>query len=112
MYYNVGAGWTNSQFPGSWMMRPILSQKTLPSIISEKSSTFSIYPNPAHTQLYVNSEGNGSLLSIYNIQGVVVKQVYLKTTLATISISDLSSALYIIEVSSRKGKSYQKLLVK
>ena len=112
MYYNVGAGWTNSQFPGSWMMRPILSQKTLPSIISEKSSTFSIYPNPAHTQLYVNSEGNGNLLSIYNIQGVVVKQVYLQTTLVTISISDLSSALYIIEVSNKNGKSYQKLLVK
>ena len=112
MYYNVGAGWTNSQFPGSWMMRPILSQKTLPSIISEKNSTFSIYPNPAYTQLYVKTEESDNLISIYNLQGVLVKQVYLQTTLAAISISDLSSALYIIEVSNKKGKSYQKLLVR
>jgi len=112
MFYNVGAGWNNSQFIGSWMMRPILSQKKLPLLISENNSSFSIYPNPAHTQLYVKAEGSDNLISIYNLQGVVVKQVYLQTTLAIISISDLSSALYIIEVSNKKGKSYQKLLVR
>ena len=111
MYYNIGAGWSNSQFPGSWMIRPILSQKTLPSKINEKKSTFSIYPNPTNNQLYIDSEGNGALLSIYNMQGIVVKQVYLQTILETISISDLSSAVYIIEVSTKKGKAYQKLLI-
>ena len=91
---------------------PHLSQKRLPLLINEKNFTFSIYPNPAYTQLYVKTEGSDNVISIYNLQGVVVKQVYLQTTLATISISDLSSALFIIEVSSNKGKSYQKLLVR
>ena len=112
MHYNVGAGWNNSQFLGSWMMRPILSQKTLPLIVNEKKPIFSIYPNPVHSQLYVESEGEGCSLSIYNIQGSIVKQVCLKNRLVTIPVSNLSPSLYIIELSSREGKSYQKLLVR
>ena len=40
MYYNVGAGWNNSQFPGSWMMRPVVSQKQLISEVIELYPSF------------------------------------------------------------------------
>ena len=112
MYYNIGTGWNNSQFLGSWMIRPILSQKTLPLIVNEKKPIFSIYPNPVHSQLYVKTEGEGYLLSIYNIQGDLIKQVYLKNRLETISISNFSPSIYIVELSSKEGKSYQKLFVR
>ena len=46
MYYDVGAGWTNSQFTGSWMIRPVLSQKEIISSINKLPLTFSIYPFP------------------------------------------------------------------
>jgi hypothetical protein len=112
MYYNVGAGWTNSQFPGSWMIRPVVSQKTLPTSINEASSSFSIYPNPAHSQLYIKTNDNSNRLTMYNMQGVIVKQVHLQNTLTSISIADLSPALYIIKVETKKGSSHQKLLIK
>jgi len=112
MYYNVGAGWTNSQFPGSWMIRPIVSQKTLPTSINEASPSFSIYPNPAHSQLYIKTNDNSNRLTMYNMQGVIVKQVHLQNTLTSISIADLSPALYIIKVETKIGSSHQKLLIK
>jgi hypothetical protein len=112
MYYNVGAGWTNSQFPGSWMIRPVVSQKTLPTSINEASPSFSIYPNPAHSQLYIKTNDNSNRLTMYNMQGVIVKQVHLQNTLTSISIADLSPALYIIKVETKKGSSHQKLLIK
>ena len=112
MYYNVGAGWTNSQFPGSWMIRPIVSQKTLPTSINEASPSFSIYPNPAHSQLYIKTNDNSNRLTMYNMQGVIVKQVHLQNTLTSISIADLSPALYIIKVETKTGSSHQKLLIK
>ena len=112
MYYNVGAGWTNSQFPGSWMIRPVVSQKTLPTSINEAIPSFSIYPNPAHSQLYIKTNDNSNRLTMYNMQGVIVKQVQLQNTLTSISIADLSPALYIIKVETKKGSSHQKLLIK
>ena len=39
MYYNVGAGWTTSSYPGSWMIRPVLSmQEIISSEVNYSSS--------------------------------------------------------------------------
>ena len=34
MFYNVGAGWTMSSYPGSWMIRPVLSMNEIVSDIT------------------------------------------------------------------------------
>ena len=112
MYYNVGAGWDNSQFLGSWMMRPILSQKKLPLLISEKNSSFSIYPNPARIQLHVKTEGSDNLISIYNLQGILVKQLYVLDTESKINITDLAIGMYVIEVKNKRDRSFQKFIIK
>jgi len=112
MYYNVGAGWDNSQFLGSWMMRPILSQKKLPLLISEKNSSFSIYPNPARIQLHVKTEGSNNLISIYNLQGILVKQLYVLDTESKINITDLAIGMYVIEVKNKRDRSFQKFIIK
>ena len=111
MYYNVGAGWDNSQFLGSWMMRPILSQKKLPLLISEKNSSFSIYPNPARIQLHVKTEGSNNLISIYNLQGILVKQLYVVDTESRIDITDLAIGMYVIEVKNKEHRSFQKFII-
>ena len=40
MFYNVGGGWVNSQFPGSWMIRPVVNfdEPILSSTLENKSN--------------------------------------------------------------------------
>ena len=48
MYYNVGTGWINSQFSGSWMIRPVVNydEPILNSTFENNSNIdVKIYPN-------------------------------------------------------------------
>ena len=54
MYYSTGSSnFLNSQYPGSWMIRPIVSQESL--ILNHKDllSETSIFPNPFSENLYI-----------------------------------------------------------
>ena len=46
MYYNSGAGWTTSSYPGSWMIRPIVSMEQIISTVVDVKPSFRVYPNP------------------------------------------------------------------
>ena len=111
MHYNVGSGWMNSQFPGAWMIRPIVSQKPLPLVTSESNHNFTLYPNPANSNIFINTNCNNNRVSFYTLQGVLVKQVYIRDNMNNISISDLPAALYIVELENNFSKKYEKLLV-
>ena len=111
MFYNVGAGWTNSQFPGSWMIRPIVSQKGLVSNIDEVEKDIILFPNPANEILNIETASLNNLLFIYNMQGVLVKKLTFNLA-ASISVSDIAPGLYITYIVNDKSIISRKLIVK
>lgn len=71
------------------------------------SSNFNVYPNPANTILKFNFDnkdsGGEAILKLYNIYGKLVLQQDLRnTTEGEINISDLSSGIYMIEITGAK----------
>ena len=113
MYYNVGAGWTNSSYPGAWMIRPIVSmEEVFLTEINETKNTFLIYPNPAKEKISIISNTIDNLISIYNLQGILVKQLYVYDNECIINISDLLTGMYIVEIKSEKNRSFQKFIIK
>ena len=112
MFYNVGSGWLNSQFPGSWMVRPVFSQSPLPSMLYDSKITCSIFPNPVSSDLFIKLEHSSCELRIFNLQGLLVKKMYLNNLNNIISVADLYPGVYIIHLKNEYGQLYQKLIVK
>ena len=113
MFYNVGAGWVNSQFLGSWMIRPVLSLEdvVLNSVISSPLNSFEVYPNPSSDILYLKSNSKITTISIYNLQGKLVHEKIVNDKLAVLDVSFLPSALYILKASNDLGVNYKRMII-
>ena len=111
MYYNSGAGWTMSLYPGSWMIRPIVSMEQLISTVVDVKSSFRVYPNPTSEVIIIESKTDKNQISIYNIQGVLLKEMYSEGFITRINITSLSPGVYFIEVSNKRDKQYQKFII-
>ncbi len=74
---------------------------------------FSIYPNPASSQINVQSLVNGhlSLVSIYNTMGQLVTSSVVGKQFTTIDISNLSSGVYYFHLQSEHGSAVKKFQV-
>ncbi len=59
-----------------------------------------IYPNPASSILNIENKSNESVaaISIYNLNGALVKEVKSSTSLQSISVSDLQSGIYFVKI--------------
>jgi hypothetical protein len=87
--------------------------------INEKNfdATFQIFPNPAKDAIHINlSNLNAELgtIEIYNLTGILVKQVVLGTETSfdqNISINDLSSGIYLVKTKIGRRTSSRKLIV-
>ena len=112
MYYNSGAGWTTSSYPGSWMIRPIVSMEQLITTVADVTPSFRVYPNPTSESIIIESKTNKNQISIYNIQGVLLKEMYSEKFITSIDITGLSPAVYFIEVLHKEDKQYQKFIIK
>lgn len=72
------------------------------SIAEATTVDFSVYPNPATTQLSINN--NGFIIekiTIIDVKGVVVKSMI--GNIATIAVNDLSNGLYFIQIATSEG---------
>jgi hypothetical protein len=113
MFYNVGSGWNNSIYPGAWMIRPIVSmEEVILSSVNETRNNFLIYPNPAKEELTIISSTANNLISIYNLQGILVKQLYVSEAESKINITDLATGMYVIEVNNNGNSNFQKFIIK
>ena len=113
MFYNVGADWNNSIYPGAWMIRPIVSmEEVILSSVNETRYNFLIYPNPAKEELTLVTGSTNNLISIYNLQGILVKQLYVSNAESKINITDLSIGMYVIEVNNNGNRNFQKFIIK
>ncbi len=113
MFYNIGSGWLNSTYPGAWMIRPLISLNNIILDVNENNNNaFKVFPNPAENELFVETKGNENIISIYNLQGVLVKKITSTAVLTKINICDLSSSIYIIEVLNNNGSNSKKIIIK
>ena len=112
MFYNIGSGWTNSSYPGSWLIRPIVSMDEIILTQEEmKMDNFKLYPNPAKQELNILFSTIDNLILIYNLQGELVKNSFVSTTYCKLNITDLSSGMYVVEVKNNKGRNFQKFII-
>ena len=113
MFYNVGSVWNHSSYPGAWMIRPIVSEdEIIWSSVNETSNDFLIYPNPAKEELTIISSTANNLISIYNLQGILVKQLYVSEAESKINIADLVIGMHVIEIKNKANRIFQKFIVK
>ena len=112
MYYNIGSGWNQSSYLGSWMIRPLVSMKPIISSLDDYSSNIKIYPNPVDTYCFIETIENNNIINIYSIQGILQKQIFSKSLLTKLDLKDLSSGIYIIEILQNHSKEYKKIILK
>lgn len=66
---------------------------------SEASTEFSVYPNPSTDKIYLkNISLSGQEISIYNIEGQIVKSFIMNSNVNEISVSELQPGVYFIKV--------------
>ena len=80
--------------------------------ITNESIELSMYPNPAKTELTIETESNIQGIKIYNTSGEVVSSTKdVNSTSATISVNDLTSGVYLVYTSTTQGLNISKLVV-
>ena len=105
MYYNIGSGWTNSQFPGSWMIRPILSNKQIINNTNNKIQHCSIYPNPTSSFFNIDCAIDNDKILVYDVSGNLI----FNGTYFRLKKISLSSGVYFINIENKFN--FNKLIV-
>jgi hypothetical protein len=80
--------------------------------LDNENVTLSMYPNPAQTEVNIETKSNLQLITIYNTNGEVVStKKGLNNTWTQISIKDLSPGVYMVYTSTTQGVNISKLIV-
>ena len=112
MFYNIGSGWINSSYPGAWMIRPLVSMDEV--IITQdeiKIDNFKLYPNPANQELNILLSTIDNIISIYNLQGKIVKKSFVSANNCKLNITNLSSGMYVLEVKNNEVRKFKKFII-
>jgi hypothetical protein len=74
----------------------------------------SIYPNPASSVLNIDNKSNESVtaISIYNVNGSLVKEVKSATSLQSISVAELQNGIYFVKIQMNTQVANYKFLKK
>ena len=112
MFYDAGSGWSISSYPGSWMIRPLLSREKIILDVKDNSIKFKVYPNPVRSELFIETSSSNNIISIYSLQGRLISEVISKSNIIKINFNDLSSGVYIVELLNEETKKYQKIIVR
>ena len=114
MFYNVGGGWHYSQFPGAWMIRPVLRGTPIISSSNNqlKQDDIQIFPNPFSdftTILIDNSAKN--LILLFDISGRLISKFRVNKKRFQLSKNNLKSGVYILQVQNKKEVFRKKLVI-
>jgi hypothetical protein len=95
---NGGISWVTSSIPGSVMIRPLFSTSLNDDIglgVNDTSfSDFSIFPNPASTEIHVKGDQEVKFVDVYSTEGQKVQSV----RQATVDLSMLPQGVYFLQV--------------
>lgn len=106
-FYEVGNGWKNTSFVGSFMIRPVMGGEPYFVGVEENqevTSNLRIYPNPASDVVHISGidAENCEEICVYDVSGRVVKS---SRYVNELNISDLSDGVYMIRVIGKGGMS-------
>ncbi|MGY8988052.1 MAG: T9SS type A sorting domain-containing protein [Flavobacteriales bacterium] len=114
MMYNIGGGWVNSQFPGAWMIRPVVNydKPLVNSLTNHQEIKCKIYPNPFSdiTSVYF-SEPKKRIISVFDIMGRNVRTMISSERKVDIYKENLKNGMYFIQISDGKTQITKKLIL-
>ena len=114
MFYNVGGGWNYSQFPGAWMIRPVLRSTPIISSSNDElnQDDIQIFPNPFSdlTTILINNGAKNSIL-LFDISGRLMRKFVVNKNIFQLSKDNLRSGMYILQVQNKKKIFRQKLVI-
>lgn len=115
LYFNVLNQWEGSLINGALMIRPLLGAE-LPLDVAQvrdnNETTFSLYPNPGRTVVYLRGVGDGRApYRVMDMQGRIVVSGMM-TDDEPLAVEPLSPGTYFVQVSSKAGWSRPKRWVK
>jgi hypothetical protein len=115
IFFNIDGTWTNSQFEGSLMIRPVFGSLTEnPTAIPDNTTTqvTSLYPNPTQYSFSISMPNAVQTCSvkIFNISGqMVTSEIY---SGGPLDVSQLPNGIYLIKISQSSGhQSTHKLII-
>ncbi|WP_027418003.1 T9SS type A sorting domain-containing protein [Crocinitomix catalasitica] len=80
--------------------------------IEELEISLKMYPNPANSELFIDTEVENYQLNIINILGEVIITENNITGLKTIDVSRLTTGAYFVDISNDNIKTVEKLIIK
>lgn len=81
--------------------------------VKDISSMIQVYPNPAIDNVRINSVGtNLQQVSVYDLKGRNVITENVNSNEINLSVSDLSSGIYILKVKTNEGTAVKRLMIK
>lgn len=116
LYYDSGNGWTQSQIPGSLMMRPVFGAKIPPPVgiaeINAVKNKFIIYPNPANDNLFVESQENEECgYQLFNLMGQKIDESNLPAVQHQLNTEHLINGVYFIVLKLANGAIQQQKII-
>ncbi len=83
------------------------------NIDNNASSTVSVWPNPTKDVIHVQTNGEGySIARIYNLSGALIGESKIQAGVSTVNVSNLSFGMYIINIKTADGHSFNKKFIK
>ena len=75
--------------------------------------SYSLYPNPASSYFDIKCENQNDLktVKIYTVEGVFVKQEQFYGNQTRIFINNISNGLYVVEIKTKQGSQFKKVIV-
>ncbi|MCG8412252.1 MAG: T9SS type A sorting domain-containing protein, partial [Bacteroidales bacterium] len=82
-------------------------------INDESITALDVYPNPANSNIYVNTENYGANICIYNIAGVLVYQENVEASkLHRVNVDEFESGTYLMKIHSSDGSMQIEKIIK
>jgi len=76
-------------------------------------NTVNVWPNPAKDVIHVQNNNEGySIARIYNLSGALIGESKMQAGINTINVSNLSFGIYIVNIKTADGQSYNKKFIK
>lgn len=76
-----------------------------------EATQFNVYPNPATSTIFVETNGNAQV-SIIDMTGRVVKEMVITDNVSAINIEDINEGVYFIMIQNENNRIVEKLVVK
>ncbi len=75
-------------------------------------NSFNIYPNPTNNVLNITTPNSNYTIKLFNLQGQIVQKIKSVTGSKTIDLSNLSTGIYILKLTSQKASKTFKVIKK